>query len=364
MGKEIKFLDIYKQDKKIHNLYIRALKDSFKKTDFILGSAVNEFEEKFAKYCSINYSVGCANGTDALYLALKTLNLPKGSEVIVPAMTWISTVLSIINCGLKPVLVDVDMKNSLISIEEIKKNITKKTKVILPVHLYGGVVDIKKIRTIINRKKIFIIEDAAQAHGALDNDGNKIGSFSDLACFSFYPGKNLGCYGDGGMIITNSNKHYKKIRKLRNLGSEDKHKHDEIGINSRLDTIQAKLLILKLQQLSKQNQKRKSIAKLYDRKILNNKITKIVYSKNAVYHQYVILIKDRNALIKLLKKNNIQSGIHYPVSINKLKCFKNNFKSQTYPNAEKIASECLSLPIDPNLNLKDLNKICSVLNNF
>tara|TARA_B100000767_G_scaffold168945_1_gene158172 strand:+ start:750 stop:1844 length:1095 start_codon:yes stop_codon:yes gene_type:complete len=364
MGKVIKFLDIYKQDKKTHNLFIRSLKDSFKKTDFILGSAVNEFEEKFSKYCSINYSVGCANGTDALYLALKTLNLPKGSEVIVPAMTWISTVLSIINCGLKPVLVDVDIRNSLISIEEIKKKINTKTRVILPVHLYGGVVDIKKIKKIISRKKIFIIEDAAQAHGALDDDGNQIGKFSDLACFSFYPGKNLGCYGDGGMIITNSNQYYKKLRKLRNLGSENKHKHDEIGINSRLDTIQAKLLILKLQQLTKLNQKRKNIAELYDEKIINNKINKIKYSKNAVYHQYVILIKNRNALIKLLNKNNIQSGIHYPVSINKLKCFKNNFKSQTYPNAEKIASECLSLPIDPNLNLRDLNKICSVLNNF
>ena len=364
MGKVIKFLDIYKQDKKIHNLFIRSLKDSFKKTDFILGSAVNEFEEKFSKYCSVNYSVGCANGTDALYLALKTLNLPKGSEVIVPAMTWISTVLSIINCGLKPVLVDVDIGNSLISIEEIKKKINTKTKVILPVHLYGGVVDIKKIRKIISRTKIFIIEDAAQAHGALDNDGNKIGRFSDLACFSFYPGKNLGCYGDGGMIITNNNLYYKKLRKLRNLGSEDKHSHDEIGINSRLDTIQAKLLILKLQKLTKLNQKRKRIAKFYNEKIINKKIDKIIYSKNAVYHQYVILTKNRSALVKLLNKNDIQSGIHYPVSINKLKCFKNNFKSQTYPNAEKIASECLSLPIDPNLNLKDLNKICSVLNIF
>ena len=364
MGKVIKFLDIYKQDQKIHNLFILSLKDSFRKTDFILGSAVNEFEEKFSKYCLINYSVGCANGTDALYLALKTLNLPKGAEVIVPAMTWISTVLSIINCGLKPVLVDVNIRNSLISIEEIKKKINTKTRVILPVHLYGGVVDIKKIRKIISRKKIFIIEDAAQAHGALDDDGNQIGKFSDLACFSFYPGKNLGCYGDGGMIITNSNQYYKKLRKLRNLGSENKHKHDEIGINSRLDTIQAKLLILKLQQLTKLNQKRKNIAELYDEKIINNKINKIKYSKNAVYHQYVILIKNRNALIKLLNKNNIQFGIHYPISINKLKCFKNNFKSQTYPNAEKIASECLSLPIDPNLNLRDLNKICSVLNNF
>ena len=364
MGKVIKFLDIYQQDKKIHKLFIHSLKDTFKKNDFILGSAVYEFEEKFSKYCSTNYAVGCANGTDALYLALKTLNLPKESEVIVPAMTWISTVLSIINCGLKPVLVDVDIKSSLISINEIKKKINTKTKVILPVHLYGGVVNIKKIRKIIGKRKIYIIEDAAQAHGALDDNGNKIGRFSDLTCFSFYPGKNLGCYGDGGIVITNNKQYYKKLRKLRNLGSENKHTHDEIGINSRLDTIQAKLLILKLQELSKLNKKRKDIAKFYNKNIINNKINKIIYSKNAVYHQYVILIKDRKSLIKLLNKKNIQSGIHYPISINKLKCFKNSFRSHPYPNAEKIASECLSLPIDPNLNLKDLSRICSVLNNF
>ena len=364
MGKVIKFLDIHKQDKKIQKLFISKLKESFKKTDFILGSAVNDFEKKFSEYCSIKYSVGCANGTDALYLALKTLNLPKNSEVIVPAMTWISTVLSIVNCGLKPILVDVDKNNSLISIDEIKNKINKKTKVIMPVHLYGGVVDIKEIRKIIGKKKIFIIEDAAQAHGALDDYGNKIGKFSDLTCFSFYPGKNLGCYGDGGAVITNNFLYYKKLRKLRNLGSEDKHSHDEIGINSRLDTIQAKLLILKLKELNKLNSKRKILAKLYNKKLINNKIKKIKYSKNAVYHQYVILIKNRNKLIKVLKENNIQFGIHYPVSINKLNCFSKKFKKQLYPNAEQISAECLSLPIDPNLSLKDLNKICSVLNNF
>ena len=234
MGKQIKFFDIYNQDKSIHSSFIKILKDHFKKSDFILGKSVNLFEKNFSKFTKSKYSIGCANGTDALYLALKTLNLPKNSEVIVPAMTWISTVLSILNNNLKPVLVDVNKNDALISLEEVKKKINKNTKVILPVNLYGGVVDIQKIKKIIGKKKIFIIEDSAQAHGGKDDNANDIGKFSDLVCYSFYPGKNLGCYGDGGMITTNNKKYYERLIKLRNLGSKFKHKHEMIGVNSRL----------------------------------------------------------------------------------------------------------------------------------
>ena len=364
MGKQVKFLDIYKQDKKIHYHFIKLLKKHFKSSDFILGKSVEIFEKNFSKFTKSKYSIGCANGTDALYLALKCLNLPRNSEVIVPAMTWISTVLSIINNNLKPVLVDVDRNSSLISLNEIKKKINKKTKVILPVNLYGSVVNIKQIKKIIGKRKIFIIEDSAQAHGSKDEHGNNIGKYSDLCCYSFYPGKNLGCYGDGGMITTNSKLYYDKLIKLRNLGSKIKHKHDEIGINSRLDTIQASLLILKLKKLHNLNSKRKKIAKFYNKNIKNKKINIIEYSKNSVFHQYVILVQNRNNLIKLLKQNNIQYGIHYPISINKLNCFKNFFKNKKFINSEFIASSCLSLPIDPNLTLKDQKKICLVLNRY
>ncbi len=364
MGKQIKFFDIYNQDKKIHLSFIKILKNHFKKSDFILGKSVSLFENNFSKFTKSKYSIGCANGTDALYLALKTLNLPKNSEVIVPAMTWISTVLSILNNNLKPVLVDVNKNDALISLKEVKKKINKNTKVILPVNLYGGIVNIQKIKKIIGKKKIFIIEDSAQAHGGKDNNANNIGKFSDLACYSFYPGKNLGCYGDGGMITTNNKKFYEKLIRLRNLGSKFKHKHEMIGVNSRLDTIQASLLNLKLKSLSKNNLKRSKIANFYKKTIKNKKIDVLQYSKHAVYHQYVILVKNRNRLIKILDKNNIQYGIHYPISINKLDCFKNIFKSKNFVNAEFIANHCLSLPIDPYLSISDQKKICYVLNSY
>ena len=199
-------------------------------------------------------------------------------------MTWISTVLSIINNNLKPVLVDVDRNNSLISLNEIKKKINKKTKVILPVNLYGGVVNIKQVKKIIGKRKIFIIEDSAQAHGAKDDFGNNIGKYSDLSCYSFYPGKNLGCYGDGGMITTNRKLYYDKLIKLRNLGSKIKHKHEEIGINSRLDTIQASLLSLKLKNLNNLNMKRKKLLN-FTIKIL--KIKKLILL-NILKTQFII----------------------------------------------------------------------------
>ena len=364
MGKQIKFFDIYNQDKNVHSSFIKILKNHFKNSDFILGKSVNLFENNFSKFTKSKYSIGCANGTDALYLALKSLNLPKNSEVIVPAMTWISTVLSILNNNLKPILVDVNKNDALISLKEIKKKINKNTKVILPVNLYGGVVNIQKIKKIIGNKKIFIIEDSAQAHGGKDDNGNNIGKFSDLACYSFYPGKNLGCYGDGGMITTNNKKYYERLIRLRNLGSKFKHKHEMIGVNSRLDTIQASLLNLKIKSLRQNNLKRTNIANIYKKKIKNKKIDIIQYSKFAVYHQYVILVKNRNKLITILDKNNIQYGIHYPISINKLDCFKNIFKGENFVNAEFIASHCLSLPIDPNLRTSDQKRICSVLNSY
>ena len=360
----IKFYDIYRQDKHLHNVFIKELKKHFKKNDFILGDSVKKFENNFSKYTKSKFSVGCANGTDALYLAIKSLDLPENSEVIVPAMTWISTVLAIINNNLKPVLVDVDKKNSLILINEIKRKINSKTKVILPVNLYGSVVDIKEIKKLIERKKIFIIEDSAQAHGGKDNYGNSIGKYSDMSCYSFYPGKNLGCYGDGGIITTNNKKFYQKLIKLRNLGAKKKHIHTEIGVNSRLDTVQATLLNLKLNSLDKLNLKRRNIANFYRMKIKNNKIILMEHSKNSVYHQFVILVRNRAKLIRHLKKNLIQYGIHYPLSINKLNCFVDLFKNQKFKNAEYIAKSCLSLPIDPNLARNDLKKICDVLNDY
>ena len=242
----IKFLDLYKQDKKLHKSILKEINNLFKKGDYILGSKVEVFEKNFAKFCGTKYAIGCANGTDALTLALKSLDLPKNSEVIIPAMTYCSTAFSVIEANLKPILVDTDKLSPNISVHELKKKITIKTKVILPVHLYGSVSNLKEIKKIIKNKKIFLIDDCAQAHGAVDdsekNSHKKIGSTTDISCFSLYPGKNLGAYGDAGIITTNNFIIYKKLKKLRSLGSEKKFVHEYIGQNSRLDTIQAIIL--------------------------------------------------------------------------------------------------------------------------
>ncbi len=359
----IKFLDINKSDKIIKDKIIIDIKKIINKTNFILGKEVDLFEKAFAKYCGAKYSIGCANGTDALTIALKILKLPKNSEVIIPAMTYCSTAFAVLNANLKPVLVDIDFLKPTIDIDAIEKKITSNTRVIMPVHLYGSVVNIDSIRKIIKGKNIIIIDDCSQAHGARYKT-KMIGSIADISCFSLYPGKNLGAYGDAGIITTNKKFFYNKIKNFRNLGSDIKFIHNQIGFNSRLDTIQATILLRKLPLLNLNNSKRVKIAKYYDKKIINSKIEKIKYSKNSVYHQYLILTKKRNLLIKLFKKNNIPYGFHYPKALHQIEVLKNYFKNEKYKNSEKIANQSISLPIDPNLKLNEINKIVTVLNSF
>jgi dTDP-4-amino-4,6-dideoxygalactose transaminase len=359
----IKFLDITKQDKKIHKIILGNIKKIIKKNSFILGEEVLSFEKNFSKYCNSKYAVSCANGTDALTIALKVLNLPKNSEVIMPAMTYCSTAFAIINAGLNPVLADIENNRSTISINEIKKRITNKTRVIMPVHLYGSCANIDEIKKIIKNKKIYLIDDCAQAHGSKYKD-KRVGSLGDISCFSLYPGKNLGAYGDAGIITTNNKKFYNKIKNYRNLGSDKKFIHTQIGSNSRLDTIQASILNEKLKFLDSNNNKRINIAKFYNKNIQNSKITKLNYSKDCVYHQYVILTKYRKKMIKKLQNNQIPFGFHYPLSINQIHSLKTIFRGKKYPYAEKLAREGISIPIDPNLNKKNLNKIVKVLNTF
>ena len=360
----IKFLDIYNQDKNLHISIIKDIKKIFKKGDFILGNDVTRFENKFSNFCNSKYSIGCANGTDALTIALKSLNLKKNSEVIIPAMTYCSTAFSIINANLKPVLVDTEFMKSTIDILQIKKKINKKTKVIMPVHLYGSVVNIKEIKKIIKNKNIFIIDDCAQAHGAKDIYGKKVGSLADISTFSLYPGKNLGAYGDAGVITTNNKKFYRIVKKIRNLGSEVKFKHNLVGMNSRLDSIQSIILNHKLKQLPKLNSKRRKIASEYDNKIINKKIEKLRYSKFSIYHQYVLIVKKRNEFIKYLKKAKIQYGFHYPYAIHQLDALKKYFQKEKFPNSEMLAKYGISIPIDPNLSKKKINYIIGKLNSF
>ena len=359
----IKFLNINKQDKPIKKKIIKNIHNVIERNNFILGDFVDRFEKSFANYCGSKYAISCANGTDALTIALKILNLPKNSEVIIPAMTYCSTAFAVINAGLKPVLVDINTLEPTISINSIKSKITNKTKVIMPVHLYGSVVDIDKIKQIIKNKKIYLIDDCSQAHGAYLNN-KRVGTLCDISCFSLYPGKNLGAYGDAGVITTNNKNYFNKIKNFRNLGSTVKFVHTQIGFNSRLDTIQAAILIEKIKLLDKYNNQRIKIANYYDKNISNKKIVKLNYSKGSVYHQYVIMVVDKKKLINLFEKNDIQYGFHYPKSINQIDSLKKIFRNNKFINSESLAKKCFSIPIDPMLSKKDISKIVKVLNFF
>ena len=359
----IKFLNISKQDKPIRKKIIKNINDVINKNNYILGDYVEKFEKAFAKFCGAKYAISCANGTDALTVALKILNLPKNSEVIIPAMTYCSTAFAVINAGLKPVLVDISILEPTIAIDKLKTKITNKTKVIMPVHLYGSVVNINKIKKIIKKKNIYLIDDCSQAHGAYLNK-SRVGTLTDISCFSLYPGKNLGAYGDAGVITTNRRDFFNKIKNFRNLGSTVKFVHTQIGFNSRLDTIQASVLIEKLKLLDKYNNQRIKIANYYDKNISNKKITKLNYSKGSVYHQYVIMTEDKKRLINLFNKNYIQFGFHYPKSINQIDSLKKIFKNNKFVNSETLAKKCFSIPIDPTLSKKEISKIVNVLNLF
>ena len=361
----IKFYSISKSDFKIKSKIINSIKSVIRKNNFILGNEVFDFEKKFSKFCNSKFAISCSNGTDAITLALLSLNLKKNSEVILPAMTYASTFYAVINAGLKPILVDINFDDPLINIDNIKNKITDKTRVIIPVHLYGSVVDISSLRKRIS-KKIHIIDDCSQAHGAKFDNKKKVGgeNVSDISTFSLYPGKNLGAYGDAGVITTNNLKLSERIKKIRNIGAKKKFNHETLGFNNRLDTLQAAILIHKLGRLNELNKNRITISRIYRKKILNPKIKLMNYSKFAVFHQFVIRVKNRNNFIKYMMKNKIEIGLHYPHTINQMKFYKKNFKNINFPNAEILAKECVSLPIDPMLKKQEVNYIIQIINKF
>ena len=317
MTKLINFTHVNPIRAKEISLIKKEISKIIDKKNFILGEEVRKFENNFSKLSKIKYSVGCASGTDALILALKSLELKSSDEVIVPAMTYISTGLSVLTNNNKLIYAEINNYTGLISIDDIIKKITKKTKVIIPVNLYGQKVDLKKLRSRIG-SKIFIVEDSAQSHFAFscfncpNKDKNKCcqkernDRYADISCFSFYPAKNIGAFGDAGLVSTNNQKLYKKLLSLRNLGSIKKHKYNYLGINSRLDTLQAVVLKQKLRSILKLNQSRRKIARIYDNNL--NKIKEINLTKTkpgSTRHLYVIRTRKRDSLQKYLKSKKI-----------------------------------------------------------
>lgn len=361
----IKFLDLKKNFLSIKNEIDHEYNELFENCDFIHGNKVKVFENNFANYLNIKHFIGCANGTDALEIAVKSLELEKDDEIIVQGNTYIATCFGVINNGVKLILCDIDPHTHMISLESLKQKITSKTKALIVVHLYGLMPNMDEILNICLDKNITLIEDCAQAHGAMWN-GKKAGGFGKLSCFSFYPGKNLGAYGDGGGIGTNDDLLNEKIRKIANLGCKVKYFHELVGRNSRLDTLQAGFLNVKLKYLDNWNELRRTNASIYNENLKNvNEITipKIVDGCTPVYHLYVIKTNKRDELKKYLEDKGIICLIHYPISIGETDALKeNNFTD--IDNCINGSKKILSLPMYPELTKEEIEYICFNIKNF
>ena len=348
--------------KKIDNKIKKVLNSN----SYILGKEVENFEKKFSEYLRVKYSVGVSNGTDAIILALKAINIKKGDEVITTSHTAFATIAAIVDVGAIPVFIDIKEDDFTINTSQIEKKITKKTKAIIAVHIYGNPVDIKELIRIKKKHKITLIEDCAQAHGA-EYDRKKVGNFGDFACFSFYPTKNLSTFGDGGAVSTNSRKMYKKIKLLREYGWTKKNFSSQKGSNKRLDELHAGILSVKLAYLNEFNNKRILIANKYLKFIKSKKLTlpKLNSIKKHVFHLFVVRVKNnqRSKFLNYLKKHNIYAGIHYPLPNHRQIPFKKYCKTKLYVT-EKISNEIVSIPNYPLLSIKKVKNIISIINNF
>ena len=361
----IPFVDLKREYAEIKGEINNVIQRVLERQWFILGEELERFEKEFAKYIGVKHAIGVNSGSDALYLAIKALSIGKGSEVITVSHTFISTVDAIIRNGAKPVFVDIDPETYTIDVNQIEKKITKGTKAIIPVHLYGHPADMDPIMEIAEKYGLYVIEDACQAHGA-EYKGRKAGSIGYIGCFSFYPVKNLGAYGDAGMVVTNNEELAEKLRMLRNYGSPKKYHHDYTGVNSRLDEIQAAILRVKLRHLDEWNEKRRKIAKLYNELLEDSDVITPIEKEWAkhVYHLYVIRHRERNKLQRHLAENGIQTQIHYPIPVHKQRAYLNLGHTARLPVTEKICKEILSLPMHPWLKEEEIEYISEIIKEF
>lgn len=360
----IEYENLHNLNKPFFEEFQIKFKDVLDSGWFILGSQVNEFEINFASYNNAKYCCGVASGLDALMLALKALSLNPGSEVIVPSNTYIATILSIIQCGLIPVLVEPDIKTYNIDPTKIEEKITSKTSAVMVVHLYGKVCDMDPIINICSHYSLKLVEDCAQAHGA-KYKGKFAGTFGDFGAFSFYPTKNLGALGDGGALLTNNESLNQKIRMLRNYGSNKKYYNEIIGYNSRLDEIQAAFLNIKLKHLNEINAHKRELAKLYQQE-LKNEFIKPELDDNYydVYHIFNIRHTKRNLLKEHLLNSSIKTEIHYPVPPNKQLAMKGIIDHYSCPITEEIHDTTLSLPISFSHTKYDIMRVIDAVNKF
>lgn len=374
---KVPFLDLVPQFSSIEEEIKSALNEVFKTQQFILGPQVEALEQTIAQYCQARYAIGVASGSDALLLSLMALGIGPGDEVLLPPFTFFATAGVVSRLGAAPVFVDIDPQTYNIDPYKIEAKITSKTKAIIPVHLYGQCADMDPLLQIAKAKQFFVIEDAAQALGAeywppLRSDAQRAGQIGDLGCFSFFPTKNLGAFGDAGMVVTNNPTWAEKIRILRVHGSQPKYFHKWIGINSRLDAIQAAILFAKFGHLERWTEARQKNAERY-RSLLKDlslslpgfRLPTIQYKNRHIFHQYVIAVPKRNELRQFLTKEGIGTEIYYPVPLHLQECYSSlDYHPGDFPSSEKAAEETLALPIYPELTEDQQVYVVERINGF
>jgi len=360
----IKIFDLKKQYKEFSSLIDKKVLNILSSGNYILGENVSEFEENAKKYLNVKYAISCNSGTDALVLSLRALGIESGDEVITSPFTYFATAESISLTGARPIFADINPHTFNINPKKIPNLITKKTKAILSVNIFGQACELDSINKIAKEYGIKHIEDCAQSFGATYK-AKQTGSFGDMGCFSFFPTKNLGCFGDGGLIAVRNKRNYDKLKKLRTHGGIRRNQHDLIGYNSRLDEIQAAILNIKLNYLESFLQKRRKIAKTYINTIKNDKLRLPFSQRNAnhTYNQFTIKVKNRSKLEAYLKKRKVPYGIYYSKPIYEYNAYK-SYDYKSLPMVEKVTRECLSLPIYPELSLKHIKLISDILNNY
>lgn len=361
----IKFLDLKRVNERFRAEMDAAVKRVLDSGWYLLGKEVEAFEQEFAAYCGTKHCVGVANGLDALTLILKAYGFDPGDEIIVPANTFIATLLAVSANGCTPVLVEPDWNTRLIDVNKIESAVTPRTKAIMVVHLYGRAVDMEKVWEVAKRHNLKVIEDSAQAHGA-KYQGVRCGNLGDASGFSFYPGKNLGCLGDGGAVTTNDKELVTKIRAIRNYGSDYKYHHIYKGMNSRLDEIQAAFLRVKLPHLDEDNARRREIAGRYVREITNPHIELPLLPTDPdghVWHVFAVTCTERDRLLKHLEKCGIQTNIHYPTPPHHQGAYR-ELKNQSFPISERMHREIVSLPMSPALSDEEVTKVVEAVNEF
>lgn len=366
MEKKIPCLDLKGQAAQVKAEVFEAFEKVYEKTAFSGGPFVEEFEKAFAAYTGAKYAVGVSNGTVALHLAMLALNIGVGDEVIIPANTFIATAWGVSHAGATPVFIDCDADTWEIDPSKIEAAITNRTKAVIGVHLYGQPFDIDAVKAICDKHNLFLVEDAAQSQGARYK-GKTVGIFGEMACYSFYPGKNLGACGEAGGLTTNNESYTKHLHSLRNHGSVERYYHDEIGYNYRMGGLEGASLSVKLKYLEGWNNRRRDIAKKYHEGITNSKIKmqQIPEWSDGIYHLFVVTTEGKNAFVKHLADNNIIAAFHYPVPCHLQKAYTHlGHENGDFPNSEYLASHCVSLPMYAELSDEDVDHVIQTINNF